>query len=288
MRILIGYDGSNAATSALFDLRRAGFPSDTEALIFSVSDNALNIGAAKAAETASAIISSEFPSWQVSAATAAGLPAFEILARSESFASDVIVIGGNHLSNDGSTAFVGETSRSILAKAGCSVRLGRGSKMVDPSTERILVGFDGSIGSAHAVEAIASRKWPAATTVRLLAIADASVLSSIGRFTPQMKDAAVEARFASQWAETLAAASLDKLEEAGLSASMKVRFGPPGDVIIAEATHWKADSIFVGCHCVQNSFERALAGSVSADVAIRANCTVEVVRKATAVTAWHA
>ena len=34
MRILIGYDGSGCADAAVYDLRRAGLPADTEAVVF--------------------------------------------------------------------------------------------------------------------------------------------------------------------------------------------------------------------------------------------------------------
>ena len=38
MKILIGYDGSESADAALYDLQRAGLPDDAEALIVSVAD----------------------------------------------------------------------------------------------------------------------------------------------------------------------------------------------------------------------------------------------------------
>ena len=38
MKILIGYDGSESADAALDDLRRAGLPRETEALIVSVAE----------------------------------------------------------------------------------------------------------------------------------------------------------------------------------------------------------------------------------------------------------
>src|SRR5688572_24579762 len=38
MRILIGYDGSDCAEAAIYDLRRAGLPADTEAVVFTSAD----------------------------------------------------------------------------------------------------------------------------------------------------------------------------------------------------------------------------------------------------------
>ena len=41
MKILIAYDGSNCSKEAIKDLRRAGLPRETEALVVSVCDAAL-------------------------------------------------------------------------------------------------------------------------------------------------------------------------------------------------------------------------------------------------------
>ena len=38
MRILIGYNGSDAAKAAIQDLRYAGFPDDTEAVVLTVAE----------------------------------------------------------------------------------------------------------------------------------------------------------------------------------------------------------------------------------------------------------
>ena len=130
-----------------------------------------------------------------------------------------------------------------------------------------------------AVDAIAARTWPADTKVKLLVAADSLVLGSIGRFVPQMTGVAVETKFASQWAEALASTALAKLTKAGILSSVEVRLGHPKDVIIEEAEDWNADNIFVGPHCAANSFERFLIGSVSAAVANRAHCSVEVIRR---------
>jgi nucleotide-binding universal stress UspA family protein len=67
---------------------------------------------------------------------------------------------------------------------------------------------------------------------------------------------------------------------AGIESTVEVRFGHPKDTIIFEAENWGADAVFVGPHCAGNSFERFILGSVSAAVAARAVCSVEVVRSA--------
>jgi len=283
MRVLIGYNGSAAATAALDDLELAGFPDGTEALILTVSESWVHpttmAEASSIAEPGKAALSRTFPTWTTASEAVSGSPAHEILARAESFHPDVIIVGEPHHAAEPGHIFLGHTSQTILAKADCTVRIARSRENATPNTSpRLLVGFDGSATARNAVDMISRRKWPDGTTVRLLAVADSSMLSSIGRFTPQMNNAAAEARFATQWAETLAAKRLTELTAAGLSASVDIQFGHPMETIVKDAERWMADAIFVGPHSAPNSFERYLMGSVSSGVAARANCTVEVVR----------
>lgn len=282
MRILIGFNGSEAATAALHDLRHAGFPVDSEVVIMTVVESWLPPKTADEAASVSAagkaLLCDEFPNWTVTAKTVSGSPPREILAFAESFKPDLIVVGEPRHNLSEHKMFIGHTSQTILTEADCSVRVARGSVGEKQHIEKILVGFDGSAGAAHAVDSIVRRKWRTGTEVRLLAVADSSVLSSIGRFTPQMNNAVVEAKFALQWAETLAAAFLEKLREAGICSAVEVRLGHPKDTIIQEADKWNADMIFVGPHCAGNSYERFLIGSVSTGVAAKADCSVEIVR----------
>ena len=282
MRILIGYNGSEAAMAALYDLRFAGMPDATEAVVFSVCEEwnkPRSIEDARIlAQDGMAILTREFPTWQISAEAAKGNPANEIIARSFALGSDLIVVGESEVPISAQTGRVGQTSQKILTDAECSVRVCRGQIDELGHPERILVGFDGSEGSLNAVNLISARKWKNKPDVQLLAVADTSFLTSIRRFTPEIKNAATEAKFASQWAETLASESLKKLTNAGVSASVAVKFGHPKETIIEEAKRWSADAIYVGPHCNCNSFERFLLGSVSSAVAARAHCSVEVVR----------
>lgn len=283
MRILIGFNGSEASTAALRDLGYAGLPDENEVLILTVAeasqpamtaDEASRIAAAGVAK-----IKKEFPKWIVTGETATGSPPRELLSRAESFKPDLIVVGEPRQNLSEPNMSIGHTSQTILTEVECSVRIARGCASPALHPERILVGFDGSAGAMHAVESIASRKWPFGTEVRLLVVADSFVMGSIGRFVPQMTGVAVETKFASQWAEALASAALAKLTEADISSSVEVRLGHPKNVIIEEAEKWNADGIFVGPHYAANSFERLLVGSVSAAVAARAHCSVEVIRR---------
>ena len=67
------------------------------------------------------------------------------------------------------------------------------------------------------------------------------------------------------------------LRTRGLTVSSVIREGDPKHVLLDEAEHWGADCLFVGARGLSR-VERFLLGSVSAAVAARAHCSVEVVR----------
>jgi nucleotide-binding universal stress UspA family protein len=63
----------------------------------------------------------------------------------------------------------------------------------------------------------------------------------------------------------------------GLKVSYAVFTGDPRRVLVNEAEDWRATTIFAGARGL-NGFDRFLLGSVSAAIASRAHCAVEVVR----------
>lgn len=284
MRILIGYNGTDFASAALDELKRAGLPDRGKALVLTVAEMCFATvdrdDANRLAAIGAARVQNMFPKWNITTSAATGGAAGEIMAQADRFQPDLIVLGERIRSKPTQNIFLGPVSQRILTEASRSVRIGRGQSMRESHPIRLLVGFDGSAGAEHAIHSIASRSWPAGTSVRLLSVADSFLMGSIGRFAPQMNDTVVETRFATQWAETLARESLDLLRETGLEASVEVRMGHPKHTLIEYAEQWRADCIFVGPHCAGNSFERFLLGSVSSAVAARANCSVEVVRSA--------
>jgi nucleotide-binding universal stress UspA family protein len=145
---------------------------------------------------------------------------------------------------------------------------------------RILLATDGSPCSDAAVEEVARRPWPADTEVRVVSVADLSVVYPVEPWfvTPDYHDALKRALVeqagaaASLAAERLRAAVADRL-----SVSMQLLSGPPTRAILEEAERWNADLIVVGSHGY-GKFDRFLLGSVSQGVATRAHCSVEVVR----------
>lgn len=280
MKVLIGYNGSEASEAALSDIIHAGLPAGTRIHLFTVAeswmkprtmDEAYSIAAAGRAALAS------HDEWEITTSTAEGSPARSLLAYADEFGPDMIVLGEPTDRDTHRHKFLGQTSQIVLTEAGCTVRIARKGP-VERQAERILVGFNGSPASLHVVDTIIERSWPDNTEVTLMAVADSSVLASIGRFTPQMIDSTIENRFARQWAEALAHDSLLKLNKAGLRSQLTVKFGHPKEALAEEAIRMGAGCIFMGPHCSLNSYERFLIGSVSASLAAQAACSVEIVR----------
>lgn len=283
MKIIIGYDGSKISDEAIDSLAVAGLPDDASVVVISVAENWLRPesteNAAALANNAAERLRAMFPKWRIETATSEGSPGREILRRAKNYGADLIILGERHLGPERPNMFLGSTSRRVLNEAEASVRVSRGPERDhSPRPVRILIGFDGTSGSIGAVEQVCKRDWPEGSSATLLMIADDSVLSSVGRFAPQISNSTVEAKLVRQWAETLAAASMEKLRNAGLSVTLHIEPGYPKETLVRTADRLEVDEIFVGPNRGANSFDRFLLGSVSAAVASRANCSVEVVR----------
>jgi nucleotide-binding universal stress UspA family protein len=305
MRLLIGYDGSECAAVALADLHRAGLPAKVEAVVMSVADVwAGPIGSpaepvrsewlAKAierahvermraiedaraeADSAARRLRLEFPEWSVQAEGVGDSPAWAIIKRADAWKPDLIVLG-----SVGRTALgrlvLGSVSQKVMTTARCSVRIARKRGGDDHAGLRLVVGVDGSAQAERAVSAVRDRTWPKGTAVKLVTALDAvlsTVLLSRDEGLTRWVAAGDEA---GAWVHRMVSRAAGDLAEAGLAAEPVVARGDPKQVLVKEAEEWAADCIFVGAQGL-NMAERALLGSVSAAVASRAPCSVEVVR----------
>jgi nucleotide-binding universal stress UspA family protein len=316
MNIIIGYDGSDSARDAVLELHRAGLRRDTSATVVSVADVWPPLPAAsfapaddatgwqkspivrKARELAeqsvaeahalaaegAALVKAEFPGWAVSQTTYAGSP-YEALIKSADGAPDLIVVGSQGRSALGRLV-LGSVSQNVLTHAACSVRIGRkpaAGAAPRGGAVRIILGIDGSRHSALAVSAVAGRVWPSGTEVRVIAALDLKLLSVLASPAPSpwarpWFDAAPAEDDARHWAGGAVEAVAAELRSAGLTATPVIEEGDAKKVLIAHAEQWSADCIFIGAKGL-SAIERFLLGSVSAAVAARASCSVEVVRQ---------
>jgi nucleotide-binding universal stress UspA family protein len=312
MKILIGYDGSACADAALDDLTQSGLPAEAEAHILSVAevwlpppppssyeiieqarkattqadlerDYAKGCPAAKdalaMAERARERVQTIFPSWKVNADSSCGSAAWELVAKADEWKPDLIVVGAH-----GRTALgrfvLGSVSQRVLTEALCSVRVSRGRVEEPNSPVRIIVGTDGSPASEEALRAVAARRWPPKSEVMVVLVDDPLAPEFLGKLIPLLGETLEEDRREERaWVEQISERSTELLRSAGIKVTCAVREGDPKRELCEVAEEWGANCIFVGSAGFSNRFERFVLGSVSAAVAARAQCSVEVVRK---------
>lgn len=293
MKILLAYDGSDCARAALDDIRQAGLPDKAEAIVLAVAENWMPppssyaiLGSNYAIDTKEHLdelhaelegvahqLKTYFPDWAVSTQVLTGSPAREIIEAAEFQDVDLIIIG-SHGRNALGRFFLGSVSSKVVTEAHCNVRIARGRiSEGEPTPLRLVIGFDASQGAVSAVHAVARRNWPANTEVKILTIeyplppttAD-HMLSAVAKWVMEerqhIKNSADEAR--------------RELESIGLKATTEILEGEAKSVICEEAERWGADCIFAGAKN-QSRVDRFMLGSVSAAIAARAHCSVEVI-----------
>lgn len=311
MKVLIGYDGSESAGAMFEDLKRAGLPPDTEAVIASVGDLLMSsppVQEAVVAGVASRRVASGlkqaqahagkvlketkelaaqgekrarelFPDWRVSSEIFTGTPAWVLIDAGVNLNTDLIVVGSEGRSAIG-RLFLGSVSKRIATDARSSVRVARSvAQDSSDAPPRIIVGVDGSPAAEQAIYAVGQRVWQDGTEVRLVAVDDGTPPTRIAARLPQAANM-INSYF--QTRESRVSAMLEwateELNNINLKTSVLQEKGDPKTVLLAEAEKWNADSIFVGTRDFKSGFERFRLGSVSTAVVTNAHCSVEIVR----------
>jgi nucleotide-binding universal stress UspA family protein len=295
MKIVVGYDGSDHADTAIDDLRWAGMPDKAEAIVLSAvewpTSQALRswgmvetdfspewierIGAAqRVAEAGSERLQKLFPQWEIQLEPSAGNPADAILEKARTLPADLIVIG-THGRSALSRVLLGSVSLKLIREAPCSVRVGRSS--MHEGALCLLIGTDGSPGGDAAIEEVCRRSWPVGTEAQIVAVHEVVVPVNAERIAigERIYDTINEDEdFRLKHAANGAA---EKLRAAGLTATALVEEGQPKHLLAHLARDWKANAIFVGARGLSR-VEGILLGSVSSATVAHAPCTVEVVR----------
>ncbi|HKA19016.1 MAG TPA: universal stress protein [Blastocatellia bacterium] len=143
---------------------------------------------------------------------------------------------------------------------------------------RVLIGVDGSNGGAEAARVAAGREWPKGTEIRFVAVYDPVTPTMAGLVIPKVVHwVDGENRATIQLALKMVESLERQFRSNKLSTSHLVVAGEPKRVLLDEAHRWRAGCIFVGARGLSR-INRFLLGSVSAAVAARAHCSVEVIR----------
>ena len=309
-KLLIGYDGSEHANAAIDDLQRAGLSQDVEAIVLSVADaflpptadpkdwgpspldekirkraEEMRASALKAQEGAASVaaqgagrLKELFPSWAVRAETDVNWPGWGIILKAEEWGAEMVVVGA------GKHSFIeriqmGSILRKVVGACERSVRVGRRSSSREETSVRIIIGLDGSPDAELAMEAVAERTWPSGSQAHLITVLDNRLSILTPALIPRLArwSSAADSVDDQAWVDRMMKAATDKLEAAGLKISSEVLRGAPSQRLLDAAVDWQADCIVMGARGL-TGIERFLIGSVSSDVAVRANCSVEVVR----------
>jgi len=126
---------------------------------------------------------------------------------------------------------------------------------------KILIGYDGSECAEAALD-------------------DPLAPEFLGKVIPPLGETIEEdRREEKEWVAKISERSVELLRAAAIKVTCVVKEGDPKRELCKAAEEWGADCIFVGSTGFSNRLERFILGSVSAAVAARAHCSVEVVRK---------
>lgn len=307
MKILIGYDSSQHSEVIIEDLRKAGIPDESEAVVLTVAEawelpsvvdrvspdtgkfvhpnvSTIQKHLAEISERSQTIagnavgrIRENFPGWEISGETAFGKPPVELIKKADEWKPDLIIVGSQGRSAMG-RLILGSVSQKVLYEARCSVRIAKKHGAVTDSAVRVLVAVDGSSNAEETVREVAARNWKKEDEIRLIAVDDPFTRPEIGYLLWNHEEGKPEdSEESRQWIEKVINVPAQILKSAGLNVSEAIRWGDAANMILDEAEEWKADSIFLGARGL-GRFKRFLLGSVSSTVAAKAKCSVEIIR----------
>lgn len=146
---------------------------------------------------------------------------------------------------------------------------------------KVLIAQDESQCSEKALESVLERRWPENSQFRVINVHEPIHGYDPVIYTPHsialLKEADKEI-YGAKEAQIKKNLELLKSKFSDSVVSGEVLTGHPKDCILEEANRWGADLIVLGTHG-RKGFARAFLGSVAAEVAKQAECSVEIVRE---------
>ncbi len=302
-KLLVAYDNSAAADSAISDLCHAALPPNLDVLVMSVADvylpatplrgpsQTVPLVVQQAYEKAQREVEAHrhmalracgriqamFPRWKCEPLSVGDSPGWAIVKKATEWEADLVVVGAQSHSRL-ERLILGSVSHKVAAEAPCSVRIGRHHPATDEL--RVLVAVDGSVDSAAALREVASRGWRAGTQFRLVMVVDPHFETAM-KWPGFGEQDFIEPNDATgrEWISRLAEAASKILFDAGLEVSNYIYDGDPKQILPRVCEEWMAHSIFLGARGTHHG-NRLSLGTVASSVASRAHCSVELVRTA--------
>jgi len=306
-RVLVAYDGSEGARESLADLRNAGFPGATEALVLAVADVYLPPEGVPAqpvehgvprsivearrkaqdhlneklsvAKDGAAALGAMFPTWKIEPGVVADSPAWGIIMKAQDWGADWVVMG-SHGRSLLHRLFLGSVAQKVATEAHCSARIFR-RRLASASSGplKILLCVDGSSSSGKALESVATREWPEGTEVRVVTVVDTKLQSTLawpeflGRRWADVSPGEIGERVAqvNQHAGEVLRAS------GKVTVANALLHGDPKEALLGAIEEWKPHVICVGARGL-NHGDRLFLGTTASALTARAACAVEIIR----------
>lgn len=297
-KVLIPYDGSTGAETAIDDLKRAGLPQKFKTLVAvtevwlpsspyeitrAVSARRLKLLTSGVSSFAPAMrdceeqrvlsreannrLRSMFPSADVTTEMMQESTSVmsDVVQKAKSYGAELIVLGVQVSPSPNITDYAGP-ALSVARAAHCSVRIARPSQRNVHSPIHIVIGLDKTQSMEWVIEAVSERVWPIGTKVDVIVI---------GELRP--RDPVRELETISTVEELVS-----KLRTGGSNVSIALRYGEAQELVLEHAKDISADCIYIAADIKahRQGTVRELS-SVAQSVVLGAPCSVEIVRPRT-------
>lgn len=295
-RVLLVHDGSRPFGYELADLQRDGLPASVDLEILTVGDLFLSpvyltgddshdlayhydgfqrgyssgsfTDLDAASHEAARLVKKTFPYWSVRNTISADLAIHAVVDKATRWKPDLVMVGAADLGwfERGKLKAL---TRRLATEAGCSARMARPRRRREKAADRIMLALDGSRYSERALDAVLRRTWHAGSEAYLVSCIEPLITDELN----WMDDYVDHDR--RRLLDRMSHAKRE-LESVGLKVHLIMEMGSAVQTIVDEAKKHSVDAIFLGTRGL-GVVGTLLTGSVSASVAARADCSVEII-----------
>jgi nucleotide-binding universal stress UspA family protein len=299
VKILLAIDSSPLSEAVVSEVEARPWPPDTEVCVLTVIDlfaltysvgylepfmKSENHAARRLVQEVAERLGRR--NMQTTAQVVEGYPAASIAEEAEKYGADFVFVGSH--GHGGFVRFLlGSVAKAVVENAACSVEIVRHPRhdaehpdhhRADEPRERmrILLATDGSEFSLAAARSIAERPWPDDTEFRIASVVE-RIIPAADPWYAAGAVAKTRNEVSAKNCEDAVSAAEQIVAQTGFKTETAVLDGNPKKRIVENASEWGAHLVVVGSHG-RRGLTRYLLGSVSEAVAMRAHCSVEVIR----------